>query len=65
MRFVLEINCDNAAFGGGDDIQYRQDEVAAILEDVSELLRDGVVQYKILFDVNGNAVGTCEFKGEK
>jgi hypothetical protein len=62
MKFVLEINCDNAAFG--PDYDARNDEVARILDDLATRLSFGHVP-DTLRDINGNKVGTCEFKGEK
>jgi hypothetical protein len=59
MKFRLEIQCVNAAFGDSDE--GRAEEVGRILESTVRALRGGVVQYKILFDVNGNAVGTASF----
>lgn len=57
MRFILEIQCDNAAFGpekGGPE-----EEVTRILNKVAARLYDGDGR---AYDVNGNRVGSWRFE---
>lgn len=65
IKYVLEIDCDNAAFG--DDAAA---EVARILKEESNRLREVYIKshhelgdwaVKPLRDVNGNRVGKSEF----
>lgn len=58
MKFKLEINCDNAAFG--DDATERYSEIARILKVVAQDMEDGHSAV-VLRDINGNKVGTAEF----
>lgn len=67
MRFVLSIECDNAAFGDdyrGDRSQQRNEEVARILAGLAARMENtaGVGKDWPLFDVNGNLVGYAEYK---
>lgn len=59
MKFTLEIDCDNAAFGDTDS--ERGDEVARVLRDLARRVADGYLMV-YLRDANGNTVGTAEFK---
>lgn len=62
MKFILEIECDNAAFDGpyGDECPV---EVGSILDAVSAQLYSGAMPKDpiVLFDTNGNRVGKAEF----
>lgn len=63
MKFQLEINCDNAAFGDGDgehSYETAVHEIARILESLAKKLRNGD-EGPILMDYNGNRVGTSGF----
>lgn len=64
MRFVLTIDCNNAAFVDpvypGEDGD-RRDEVARILRDAAERVMDGDAGN--LRDINGNTVGSWAFEG--
>lgn len=62
MKFKLEIQCVNAAFGDSDE--GRAEEVGRILAEAAKKVSDGFT-YIYLTDANGNTVGTCEFKGAK
>lgn len=55
--FELHIDTDNAAF------DYPGPEVARILRELADLLDDGVTGHGPLRDVNGNRVGSWEYKG--
>lgn len=59
MKFTLEIDCGNAAFG--EDNSERGEEVARILRDLARQVSDGYLMV-YLSDHNGNTVGTAEFK---
>ena len=56
MKFKLEITCDNAAFDDDPGM-----EVASILAQLVDDLRDGEAGHDALRDVNGNTVGTWMF----
>jgi len=62
MKFILEIECDNAAFDGphGDECPV---EVGSILARIAGTLFSGVIPEEpiVLFDTNGNRVGKAEF----
>lgn len=62
MRFVLEIECDNAAFAGDDDelAVVQAQEVSRILRRAAEQVEEGA-EYVRLKDINGNRVGTARF----
>ena len=55
MKFKLEIECDNDAFGNDDECQ-RNDEIARILEDAASRV-SGACASGALRDSNGNKVG--------
>lgn len=66
MKFVLEINCDNAAFG--ETVVEAENEVGRMLMQIAEKVRNGEMtnnigrtQYRTLFDCNGNNVGAASF----
>lgn len=65
MRFMLEIDCDNAAFGStdltADGISERNAEVARILREAADRIEGGALAVK-LRDVNGNTVGQAGFQ---
>jgi len=58
MKFVLEIDCDNAAFDE-DPVP----EVIRILAETVGKLADGG-RSVVLVDSNGNSVGRAEFRGQ-
>lgn len=58
MKFKLEINCDNAAFGKTDED--RGVEVARLLSRASEQVSCGCIMWQI-HDANGNNVGGFDF----
>lgn len=62
MQFKLEITCDNAAFGENE--QDRGEEVARILREVARQVDEGYLK-GILYDYNGNRVGTADFDEEE
>ena len=68
MKFKLEIDCDNSAFCVHDDNNNRrpepQWEIARILEEAAEKIRDGNRE-GILLDVNGNSVGKYKITGRR
>jgi len=53
MKFMLKINCDNAAFE--DDV--RRNEVARILEEIATSLVAFHTDHGTTRDLNGNVVG--------
>lgn len=56
MKFIITINCDNAAFENREE---RTEELQRILKEISKRLpeeRSGKV-----FDINGNKIGTWGF----
>lgn len=55
MLFKLEITCDNSAF---DDCTMI--EIARLLEYAARSVRDDI-DYRILYDINGNQVGFYDF----
>ena len=59
MKFILEIKCDNAAFGDG----MAHIEVAQILRELADNLENENPVHG-LRDSNGNRVGGCEFSDE-
>lgn len=59
MKFELEIDCGNAAFGDNDE-DARGHEVARILRDLAGKLEAGYIKCQLL-DHNGNAVGVAQF----
>lgn len=58
MRFTLNINCDNAAFGSDPS-----SELGAVLARVTEKLDRGVTEGYVQ-DTNGNTVGRFELTNE-
>lgn len=63
MKFLVQIDCDNAAF---DD---RNAEVARILHELANKVKCGDVdnhigrtQYRTLHDINGNSVGGATYQ---
>ncbi len=62
MKFILEINCDNAAFGDHEaNTTECADEVARILRYAAGVLTRGS---QVLRDINGNKVGGFEFSND-
>lgn len=57
MRFVLDIETDNAAFHG----ENRGFEMAQILEKVAATLESGFIDFPQIRDSNGNSVGWAGF----
>lgn len=58
MKFTIEIDCGNAAFG-----DYPWDEVARILKAYAERLENGHRPDRpALYDINGNRVGAAVFE---
>ena len=58
MRFVLEIDCNNAAFDEDPRL-----EVMRLLVGVVEKVGDGALSLPLV-DTNGNYVGRAEFRAE-
>lgn len=56
MRFVLDIECDNAAFG--DDMDF---ETSKILHKAASDVELGYESFPKIYDSNGNAVGWAGF----
>lgn len=54
MKFKLNFDCDNSAFG--DDIFSRNEEIKRILLEVSKNLENGYEFFPV-YDVNGNKIG--------
>ena len=54
MKFILEFDCDNAAFDNGN----LYDEAARILRAAANDLVDNAVRRSIVRDINGNIVGS-------
>lgn len=52
-KFSLEFDMDNAAF----EHPYTNEEVARILLDIHNRVKDGVFDHGNIFDVNGNRIG--------
>lgn len=57
--FELHLNTDNAAF----DWPARNREVARLLRKLADKLDEGETGYGPIYDVNGNRVGSWEWKG--
>jgi hypothetical protein len=55
-KLVLEINCDNAAFGDSPDSDEFGNEVGRILRHAAQMFEDGYAAV-YLNDSNGNRVG--------
>ena len=65
MKFILEIDCGNAAFAlDCDDVVNAecQTEVARILRWTAHNLANGYGDHFPLADANGNRVGTARFE---
>lgn len=62
MKFKLEINCTNAAFG--ESLYDLRSQVAGILHSYAEKLMDDDHSFAALRDENGNTCGFCEFVSE-
>lgn len=60
MRFKLEFDCDNAAFGYGQDDSATFHETERILRKLLIELDNGNVSGRIA-DINGNTIGTWQF----
>lgn len=58
MIFVLAIECDNAAFDGGNNLT---EETARILRHLATRIENGGNYFPIR-DENGNPVGGAEFR---
>jgi len=58
MKFIVEINCDNAAFVNSPEV-----EVSYILENIAKRVENGEVDSAVR-DTNGNTVGKFEFTFE-
>ena len=61
MKFILEINCGNAAFTDLDEAQ-RFIETARILKKLAKHLEMDLCEDDNLFDINGNKVGRYRFE---
>lgn len=61
MKFKLEIDCGNAAFGGS--VEERNFEVARILKEVAEKFENERTATEKVYDVNGAVVGSAKFIG--
>lgn len=59
MKFTIEIDCSNAAFG--EDSDQRGEEVARILRALASQVADGYLMV-YLRDANGNTVGAAQFQ---
>lgn len=62
MKFIVEINCDNAAFA-----EHPSNEVAGMLDDLAKRVRGtDPADYEndpfIIRDINGNRVGLAHFE---
>lgn len=68
MKFRLELDCDNSAFCVHDENKNLRSEpqweIARILEEAAEKVRDGNRE-GILLDVNGNLVGKYKITGRR
>lgn len=66
MKFRLEIDCDNDAFGGPHAQVIRDEEVASILYSLANRLHDEGLRgdETPLHDLNGNLVGRAYFTTE-
>jgi len=60
MKFVLEINCDNAVF----EENGKHNEVARILEKIAAAFVESHTERGTLRDLNGNIVGQWKFVDE-
>ena len=64
-RFDVSMEVDNMAFGDGVDPEARNYEVARVLRELADKIEADYVpmdNYRILRDINGNTVGTAQFK---
>lgn len=62
MKFTLEIDCGNAAFGESEE--WRGEEVSRILEKVAHQAACGYTKGQ-MYDINGNPVGVFKFYEEE
>lgn len=56
MKFVVEFNCDNAAFEG----EYLYQQIAATLQDIARKVFFNEKTEQVIRDLNGNKIGRCE-----
>ena len=62
MKFIVEIDCDNAAFMNDDSAPVNGQELARILRDIADKAENGQnVDGITLRDINGNSVGMSQF----
>jgi len=65
MKFKIEIDCGNAAFGDDENGADAGPEVARILAGLAHVIQTrGYLQDILLRDINGNKVGTAGFTEE-
>ncbi len=65
MKFVLEIDCDNAAFADDNNYFAMENEVSRILRKLAGDVDSFISRETFhLRDVNGNKVGTARFTDE-
>lgn len=70
MKFKLEFDCDNSAFGdsnavfGGNGSGEIEAEITRLLEVAAEKVRNGNKE-GILLDYNGNLVGKYKITGKR
>ena len=64
MRFLLTIDCDNAAFKTDEDPANARYEVARILTDLVHTVQGEFFDRVAVKDINGNTVGQAEFVDE-
>ena len=66
MKFVLTVNCDNAAFcdEGEATTETAANELARILRKAADQIENGVPYdyFQTIRDINGNDVGAYAFK---
>jgi hypothetical protein len=62
MKFKLEIDCGNAAFGSDSAARYA--EVGRILAEIAKAMRDESLTIPKVRDSNGNVVGKASFTGK-
>lgn len=55
--FILNFNCDNAAFYDGTT------ETARILRDCAERIEHGYIEPSVIKDINGNTIGHYGYHG--
>jgi len=57
-KFIVTMNCDNAAFGDEPESLTFGCEIARILRDIADQVECGYAMAP-LYDINGNRVGTA------